>query len=143
MKTNSKGVNLIKSFEGLKLKPYICPAGVLTVGYGHTKNVKAGQTITEEKAEELLEQDLEEFEKAVLKHVTVKLNENQFAALVSFVFNLGAGNFKKSTLLKRVNEGKHSEAAFEFSRWNRAGGKVLPGLSRRREMEARLYNEPI
>ena len=110
MKINETGLALIKSFEGLRLKAYKCPAGVWTVGYGHTGgDVKAGMIITEEEAEELLRQDLERFEEGVENLVEVELNENQFCALVSLAYNIGLGNFKRSTLLKLINKGNQNE----------------------------------
>lgn len=139
MRTSSTGINLIKRFEGLKLTAYRCPAGVPTIGYGTTKNVKLGTTITEEKAEDLLKKDLVRFETAVKTDVRVKLNQNQFDALVSFSYNVGTGALQSSTLLKKLNHGDYKGASQEFSRWNRAGGKVLNGLIKRREAEKELF----
>ena len=147
MKINNDGLELIKLFEGLRLKSYICPAGVLTIGYGHTGgDVKAGMIITEEEAEELLRQDLERFEEGVENLVEVELNENQFSALVSLAYNIGLGNFKRSTLLKLINKGNQDELEFvhsQFKRWVYAGSKILPGLQRRREAEFDLYSKPL
>ena len=147
MKINETGLALIKSFEGLRLKAYKCPAGVWTVGYGHTgKDVKPGMVITEEQAEELLRQDLERFENGVLDLLTIpELTSNQFSALVSFSFNVGLGNFKKSTLLKMINKGNKDELEAihsQFKRWVWAGSQILPGLQRRREAEFDLYSTP-
>lgn len=142
-KTSEAGKDIIKEFEGLRVLAYVCPAGVVTIGYGTTKiagaPVKIGMKITSEEAEQLLEEDLKTFENAVNQSVTVELTQNQFDALVSFVYNVGAGNFRKSTLLKRVNAGKFAEAADEFLKWNKAGGKVLAGLTRRRNAERNLF----
>ncbi|TNC10833.1 lysozyme [Methylobacterium terricola] len=143
MRTNETGKDLIKSFEGLKLTAYKCPAGVWTIGWGTTLGVTKGMTITLAQAEDLFSRDLVKFEKAVEKNVTVPLNENQFAALVSFAYNLGEGNLKSSTLLKKVNAGDFKAAAAEFPKWNKAGGKVLAGLTRRRADEAKLFNTPV
>lgn len=141
MKINEKGLDLIKSFEGLKLEAYLCPAGVWTIGYGHTKGVKKGMKITKEKADELLMEDLQKFQKGVEKLVLmVKLTDNQFSALVSFAFNLGLGNLENSTLLKKVNRNPNDETIRnEFMKWIYAGGKPLEGLKRRRKHEADLY----
>ena len=141
MEINEKGLNLIKSFEGLRLEAYLCPAGVWTIGYGHTKGVKKGMKITKEKADELLMEDLQEFQKGVEKLTSrVKLIDNQFSALVSFAFNLGLGNLENSTLLKKVNRNPNDETIRnEFMKWIYAGGKPLEGLKRRRKHEADLY----
>ncbi len=134
-----KGLDLIKRFEGLKLRSYKCPAGVWTIGYGHTKNVTANQIITSEQAEQLLRSDLRVFEKVVSDAVTVPLNQNQFDALVSLAFNIGGGAFGSSTLLRMLNAANYSGAADQFLRWNRAGDKVLDGLSKRRAAERALF----
>ena len=143
MEINEKGLNLIKSFEGLKLEAYLCPAGVWTIGYGHTKGVKKGMKITKEKADELLMEDLQEFQNGVEKLISkspIKLTDNQFSALVSFAFNLGLTNLKNSTLLKKVSQNPNDETIRnEFMRWIYAGGKPLEGLKRRRKHEADLY----
>lgn len=132
-------IEIIKRYEGLRLKTYKCPAGVLTIGYGHTKTAKQGQVITEDYAVELLRLDIADAERAVNKYVKAPINQNQFDALSSFVFNLGSGNFRSSTLLKKLNARDYLGAANEFKRWNKAGGKVLNGLVRRRESEANLF----
>jgi lysozyme len=139
MTINSEGVNLIKSFEGLELEAYLDAVDVWTIGYGHTKTVEPGMIITEAKAEELLRQDLEEFEEAVTEAVEVSINSNQFSALVSFCFNLGAGSLFQSTLLKLLNQGDFQGAADQFPRWNKAGGQELEGLTRRRKAERALF----
>jgi len=139
MKTSKKGIELIKKYEGLKLKAYKCSAGVWTIGYGHTKNVKQGDVITEGQAEILLIYDLFDFENCIKKNVTIPLTQNQFDALVSLCFNIGCGNFLKSTLLKKLNEGKIAEAAKEFLKWNKADGKELAGLTKRRQEEMELF----
>ena len=139
MKTSKKGIEIIKKYEGLRLKAYKCPAGILTIGYGHTKNVKQGDTITETQAEILLIYDLIDIENCIKKNVKIPLNQNQFDALVSLCFNIGCGNFLKSTLLKKLNEGKIAEAVKEFLKWNKAGGKELAGLTKRRQVEMELF----
>lgn len=139
----SKEAELIKSFEGLELEAYLCPANVWTIGYGHTGNVHEGQTITKQEAEELLDQDLEVFRRGVRKAVTVDLNENQFGALVSFAYNVGIGSLQSSTLLKLLNAGDYAGAADQFLRWNKASGKVLTGLTRRREAERAVFLTPV
>lgn len=140
MKTGVSGVLLIKSFEALKLNAYLCPARVWTIGYGHTKTAKAGMRITPEWALDLLRDDLQDAENAVNQSVKVKLTQNQFDALVSFVFNVGGGAFRKSTLLKLLNKGQYDAVPAQLMRWNRAGGKALPGLTRRRVEEAALWS---
>lgn len=131
---------MIMKHEGCKLKAYVCPAGVLTIGYGHTgKDVKAGMEITQAEAERLLLSDMDKFCAAVERLVKVKLSDNQFAALVSLCFNIGDGAFGKSTLLKKLNAGDIIGATQEFPKWNKGGGKVLPGLVKRREDEQRLF----
>ena len=139
MKTSNNGINLIKEFEGCKLSSYKCPAGVWTIGYGHTKNVKQGMKITNEHATNLLKDDLKTYEGYVNKYVKVKLNQNQFDALVSFTFNCGGGALKSSTLLKKLNKGDYTGAANELLRWNKANGKILAGLTRRRQAEKALF----
>ena len=149
MKTSQDGINLIKYFEGFRTKAYLDSVGVPTIGYGHTKGVKMGMIITETKAEELLREDLDYFEKKVLELVKVPLRQNEFDALVSFTFNLGEGNLKKSTLLKKLNNVSYTnpllmaEVADEFLKWNKAGGKVLSGLTKRRMAEREMFLRPI
>lgn len=139
MKTSPKGIALIKEYEGLRLGAYLCSAGVLTIGYGHTGGVKEGDLITEQKAEQLLQDDLKKFENGVLRLVRVPLTQNQFDALVSFAFNLGVGNLGKSTLLRLLNDRDYKGAAGQFIRWNKAAGKELAGLTRRRIAESELF----
>ena len=139
MKTGKKGLELIKHFEGCELKAYLCPAGVWTIGYGHTKGVKEGDVITAEEANEMLLAELDEYEGYVNNLVEVELNQNQFDAMVSWVYNLGGGNLKASTLLKVLNAGDYDGVPAQMLRWNKAGGKVLEGLTRRRQAEADLF----
>lgn len=139
MKTSQRGIELIKKHEGLRLSAYLCPAGVPTIGYGHTKGVKLGQVITEAEAEQFLIEDLKTSEQEIDRH-NLQLNQNQFDALVSFVFNVGAGNFRSSTLLRRVKLNPDDrDIENQFKRWAYAKGRVLPGLVKRRNDEAKLY----
>lgn len=137
-----RGLKLIQRFEGLRLQAYLCPAGVWTIGYGHTKDVKPGDRINEARAVELLREDCADAEQDVEKYVEVPLNQNQFDALVSFTFNLGGGALRDSTLRRVLNQGLYRDAADEMLRWNKAKGKVLPGLARRREAERYLFLQP-
>lgn len=140
MQLSPNGVELIKHFEGCRLTAYKCPAGVWTIGYGSTgTHVYEGLSITEEYAEELLRDDLLRFESGVLSAVTVPINQDQYDALVSFSFNVGLGNLKSSTLLRKLNSRNYVGAENEFQRWNRAKGRVLSGLTRRRHAESRLF----
>ena len=141
METSHKGIDLIKEFEGFSSEAYRCQAGVLTIGYGHTGNVREGQRCSREDAEKWLVQDIASAERSV-NHGTqgVPLRQCQYDALVSFVFNLGAGNFRKSTLLKKVRANPDNPSIRdEFGKWIYGGGRVLPGLVARREAEADLY----
>lgn len=141
MKTSEKLLSMLMVFEGLRLTAYEDAAGVLTLGYGHTKGVRRGDKISEYYAKVLLKQDIAEFEEEV-KKLGVAQTEGQLDALVSFAFNLGIGNLKSSTLLKTIREGGSMPAIKqEFKRWVYAGGKKLPGLERRREWEARRFFE--
>lgn len=145
MKLNKAGADLIKQFEGCKLKSYQCSALRWTIGYGNTffedgTPVVAGNAISQQKAEQLFELISNEFSAKVAKLVTSKVNENQFGALVSFAYNCGIANLQKSTLLKKVNSNPNAPSIkAEFLKWNKASGKVLAGLTRRREAEANLY----
>ena len=139
MKTSHEGLALIKKFEGLELTAYQCSAGVWTIGYGHTKGVQPGDEWSQSHAEHMLEVELEEYEGYINNAVKVALSQNQFDALVSWVYNLGPANLKASTMLKVLNEGKYEDVPYQMKRWNKAGGKVLDGLVRRREAEALLY----
>jgi lysozyme len=142
---NKAGIDLVKSFEGLRLTAYKCSAGKDTIGYGNTfyedgSKVKPGDKITVDRAVKLLEFILDKFEDSVEKLVTPELNENQMAALVSFAYNCGVGNLKSSTLLKKVNADPDDPTiADEFKKWTRANGKVLTGLVKRRNAESILY----
>ena len=139
MKTSNKGINLIKKYEGFRSKAYLCPARIWTIGYGHTSGVKSGDVITEAQGEEYLRADLKEAENVINYH-NLELNQNQFDALVSFVFNLGPGNFNRSTLLKLIKGSRYDvRIKAEFRKWVYGGGEVLNGLVKRRKEEAELY----
>ena len=139
MKASSKALELIKQFEGLRLKAYLCPGGVWTIGYGHTAGVKSGMVITETQAEEFLLSDIAVFEKAI-NDQNLALTQNMFDALVSFTFNVGVGNFKRSTLLCKIKVNPWDNSIMdEFLRWVYSKGRVLPGLQRRRLAEMKLY----
>ena len=145
MKINEKGIALIKKFEGCKLKAYKCSAGVPSIGYGATfyedgSKVKMTDTITQQRADELLKYHVELFSEKVKLLIKSAVNENQFSALVSFAYNVGVGALSKSTLLKKVNANHEDiSIATEFAKWNKAGGKVLKGLESRRAAESALY----
>lgn len=143
MKTSNSGIDLICSFEGLRLKAYDDGVGVWTIGYGTTVingvTVKKGDTCTADQAKSYMAQDLKKFESAVNTAVKVPLNQNQFDALVSLTYNIGIGAFKDSTLLKKLNAKDYKGAAEQFPRWNRGGGRVLNGLIKRRKIEMELF----
>ncbi|MEP9179732.1 lysozyme [Enterobacter cloacae] len=144
MQTSEKGIALIKEFEGCKLTAYQDSVGVWTIGYGWTqpvdgKSIRAGMTIKQETAERLLKTGLVSYESDVSRLVKVGLTQGQFDALVSFTYNLGARSLSTSTLLRKLNAEDYAGAADEFLRWNKAGGKVLNGLTRRREAERDLF----
>ena len=144
MQTSDKGIALIKEFEGCKLTAYQDSVGVWTIGYGWTqpvdgKPIRAGMTIKQETAERLLKTGLVSYESDVSRLVKVGLTQGQFDALVSFTYNLGARSLSTSTLLRKLNSGDYAGAADEFLRWNKAGGKALNGLTRRREAERALF----
>lgn len=144
MKTSQAGIDLIKQFEGVRLESYVCPAGILTIGVGHTSaagppKVVPEMKITYQEANEILARDLVKYESAVDRLVTVPLSQNQFDALVSFTFNVGEGALAKSTLLKKLNAGKYSEVPAELMKWTKGGGRELPGLVRRRRAECAMW----
>lgn len=146
---NCATIELVKHFEGLSLEPYRCPAGYITVGYGHvltfdrSRSPKEFATITEARAEELLRKDLTRAALQVEALTTVRLNANQLGALSSWVFNLGAHNFRVSTLRRVLNEGDFDRAVEEMQRWVYAGGVKLRGLVLRRAAEANLFETPV
>ena len=141
---NKATVDLVKSFEGLRTKAYQDSVKVWTIGYGHTAmsgppSPQAGMVITEAEAEAILKSDLTKFATGVAILVKEPLTDNEFGAVVSFAFNVGLGNLKTSTLLKKLNAGDKVGASNEFAKWNKAGGKVLAGLTRRRAAEKALF----
>ena len=138
-KISQRGIDLIKQFEGLRLEAYLCPAGVWTIGYGSTRDVKKGDKITAAEAGEMMAADLLPFERDVSRLVKVPLDQCQFDALVCFAYNVGGGALASSTLLKLLNAGDYAGAAGQFARWNKANGKQLAGLTRRREAERALF----
>lgn len=144
MKTSQYGFELVKQFEGLRLKAYKCPAGVWTIGYGHTSSagvptVTPGMVISKENAEEILKRDMVQYEDGVRKLVTIGITQGQFDALVSFAYNVGVWRLGQSTLLKKVNAGNFDNVPAEFMKWTRGGGKELAGLVRRRRAEVKLW----
>lgn len=139
MTTSRLGLRLIKDFEGLRLAAYKCPAGVWTIGFGHTKGVKQGQVITEAQADDYLVEDIGPIERQ-LNNLGVNFRQEQFDALVSWIFNLGGGNFNNSTLKKKIlADSKDEDITAEFIKWVNAGGKPLVGLKRRRVAEANMF----
>lgn len=142
MKMSQEGIDaLLKKFEGCRLKAYRCPAGICTIGYGHTSaagepEVHDGMTITQQQAEEILKRDLVKYETAVFSMVQQPLNQRQFDTLVDFAYNAGVGALKTSTLLKKVNAAQFDAVPAELMKWTKGGGKVLPGLVRRRQAES-------
>ncbi len=144
-RVNEAGLALIRRFEGLFLRPYICPAGWWTIGYGATRGIDgapvtaAHRAITADEADALLRRDVNVAELGVARLCPVALTDNQYAALASFAFNCGTGALQRSTLRQVVNRGDHAEVRREFMRWTRGGGRELPGLVRRRRAEAGLY----
>ena len=139
MNISKEGLSLIKKFEGCELEAYLCPAGVWTIGYGHTKDVKEGDKINKDEADYLLQEEMIEYESYINDFVEVPLNQNQFDALCSWVYNLGPTNLKNSTMLRVLNEEKYTDVPQEIKRWNKAGGEVLDGLIKRREAEAKMF----
>lgn len=139
MKISQQGIDLIKHFEGCRLTAYQDSVGVWTIGYGSTMGVHKGQTITQEEAEARLLTDLEPVYKCLYDKIFVLLDQYQYDALCSWIFNLGCGNFMSSTLRRLINEGDFIAAQREFGRWIHAGGQVLPGLVKRRAAEAAMF----
>lgn len=139
MKISEEGIALIKKFEGCKLEAYLDAVDVPTIAYGRTKDVKIGDICTQQQAEDWLEEELVEYAGYVEKAVTVPLEQNQFDALVSWTYNLGPSNLNRSTALKLLNMSEYDGVPAQLKRWNKAGGKVLDGLVRRREAEAEMF----
>jgi len=139
MNVSQNCIDLIKFFEGFEGKAYLCPANVWTIGYGRTRDVKEGDRITEAQATRDLLEELEEFRHQVINSVKVDLTQNELDALTSWTYNLGVGNLNSSTLLKKLNTGDKNSVPSEMLRWNKASGRVLEGLTRRRQAEADLW----
>ncbi len=155
MQMSQNGRKLLQQWEGVRLNAYKDSAGLLTIGVGHLltkselssgkidingESVKYGNGLTSDQADALLAQDLKPAETTVNNNVKVELNQNQFDTLVSFTFNVGGGAFKGSTLLKKLNNGQYGEVSGQLMRWDKAGGKVVPGLEKRRKNEVKLWN---
>lgn len=145
MRISDRGIEIIKEFEGFRARAYMCPAGVWTIGYGHTRGVKAGDVVTEQQATELLRNDAKEAEEVVTDLVKVELSQWQFDALVSLVYNIGSGNFYNSTIRRLINEGCDDEDRLRHAwcMWKRAGSRTLSGLIRRREKEFKLFTNKL
>jgi len=139
MRISEEGKGLIKKFEGCKLEAYLCSANVWTCGWGATRDVNEKTTWTQEQADERFDHDIVEFEDYINDYVTAPLHQNQFDALVAWVYNLGPNNLKSSTMLRVLNSGEYEEVPHQMKRWNKAGGKVLEGLTRRRLAESMLF----
>ncbi|MEM8689243.1 MAG: lysozyme [Pseudomonadota bacterium] len=147
MHMNRAGLDLVTAFEGWRAKAYRDVTGIWTIGYGHTSaagspTVKAGMTLTREEGMAILHADLKRFAEAVRPLIKVELNANQFSALLSFAFNVGPANFGRSSVLRYVNQKRFAEVPARLSLWNKAGGRVLRGLSRRRAAEGALFLAP-
>lgn len=139
LRISAQGINFIKRWEGCRLTAYLCPANIPTIGWGHTKGVKLGMKITQIEADTLFLEELKHYDQAVSNSVKVSLSQNQFDVLVSFCYNVGVGAFKDSTLLRVLNQHNYAEAANQLLRWDKAGKKVIPGLTYRREAEKELF----
>ena len=139
MTPSQKCIDLVKYFEGFEDKAYLCPANVWTIGYGRTRNVKEGDIVSEPQAERDLQEELIEFGEQVHRVVDSELTQQEFDALTSWTYNLGVGNLQSSTLLKKLNAGDKDSVPSEMLRWNKAAGKVLAGLTKRRQAEADLW----
>ena len=143
MRTNRRGIALIQEFESCRLRAYLCPAGVWTIGFGATgPDVYQGLVWTQEQADARFYEDLQRFEREVESLLTFEPTSNEFSALVSFAYNVGVNALAKSTLLRKFNSGDTAGAANEFLRWNKANGVPLAGLTRRRETERDLFLSP-
>lgn len=139
MKLGAQGLELLKHFEGCQLKAYLCPAGIPTIGYGHTRRVKLGDVWTQEQADAYLQGDAMDAVIYIPKQLTYRLKQSEFDALICFIFNVGAGAFLKSTMYAKLMAGDWPGVPEEFDRWVKAGGHTLPGLVRRRAAERRLF----
>lgn len=140
---SSEIVKFISRFEGFRSKAYLCPADVWTIGFGHTSGVRKGDVVTEDEALKFLRSDLRTAEGTIRLSVKAPLRQCEFDALTSFIFNVGGGNFAKSTMRQLINEHQYELAAREFRRWNKAGGVTLAGLVRRRKAEEKVWRDAI
>ena len=138
-KVLGKSYMIIKEFEGLRLTAYRCSANVPTIGYGHTKGVKMSDVITMDQADAFFAEDIKWVEDTIAKTVKVPVNTNQYEAIASLIYNVGGGAWIHSTILRKLNKGDYKGAADEFPRWNKAGGKVIKGLVRRRAAERKVF----
>ena len=143
MRTSESGKKFIKDFEGCKLEAYQCSGGSWTIGYGHTRNVQEGDKITNKEADAFLIKDIEMVEHHVNRLINVHLLTNQWDAVVSWCFNLGCGNLRASTMLRVINAGDIDKVSEQIVRWDKAGGKVVAGLTRRRKAEAELFDNAV
>jgi lysozyme len=143
MRTSEPGKEFIKDFEGCKLEAYQCSGGVWTIGYGHTRHVQEGDKITSKEADAFLVKDIEMVEHHVNRLVNVHLLTNEWDAVVSWCFNLGCGNLRASTMLRVINAGDIDKVSEQIVRWDKAGGKVVAGLTRRRKAEAQLFDDAV
>ena len=143
MKTSPQGVRLICEFEGFRSDAYLCPAGVWTIGYGFTEGVKQGDAITQAQAQLRMGHELVRYERGVKKACKVQVNQHQFDALVCFAFNVGVAGMAGSSVIRALNRGDTQAAARAFGLWNKAGGKVFAGLTRRRAAESALFLKPV
>ena len=142
--TNQQGIELIKSLEGFRSEPYVCAGGYLTIGYGHKLlPSESYKIVSPEKAQQILENDLRRIERLVLKYINVGINDDQFAALVSFTFNVGAAALQRSTLRQKINYGYYEDGAKEFLKCVYAGGRKIIGLVRRRRLESELFSGSV
>lgn len=139
MQISANGLNLIKHYEGLYLTTYVCPAGDLTIGYGHRHDVQPDEHITEEQADQFLQEDLAVVYRVIEHDIKVPLSQNQFDALCSLIFNIGGAHFNRSTLLAKLNLKDYVGAAKEFKRWDYVDGQIVVGLKDRRDAEYQLF----
>lgn len=143
MKTSPKGVRLICEFEGFRSNAYLDPVGIPTIGYGFIEGVSLGDTMTQYEAQQRMGRELVKYERGVMQACKIAPNQNQFSALVSFAWNVGVAGMAGSSVIKAHNRGDKQAAARAYSLWNKAGGRVFAGLTRRRAAEAALYLEPV
>jgi lysozyme len=143
MNISTPGIDLIKAFEGCKLEAYKCSGNVWTIGYGHTRHVEEGDKITQKVADYFLEYDVAMVETHCKRLINIPLEQHQWDAIVSWCFNLGCGNLRASTMLQVINSGQIDKVSEQIVRWNKAGGKVVAGLTRRRKAEAAMFDNKV